>query len=294
MKKFYGISLLLLSLSMVGCNNDSSNIISEDISKDTIISSEYQNQSEDNNIEKTEERTVVPTNTQESFFKVNNIKTEPIDPLDGYRLPFFPYIKDADGNYVENPQGSKVEPYNDAHIFSTTITKREDEDKPDYYKYTFQYRISTDIKFYDMGDDPDYSFIYSKVSIVDSYTGKLFSLNSTQSGVPTDFLTQINWKGKLCDIPYTVEKNTNYGGYNNLLEKGNYNNVSVEFYTIYYTYTIYVPKDYDGLVFAINKEGITSYSKKSSNSSDSNYINLESSTGKTYNNYNEKYIFLTP
>ena len=211
-------------------------------------------------IKKDKEITIKP------YVEENNI--EIVSSTDEFKIPFKPYARDK-----EDKTPTEV----DGVVFEDTIGtykfygySESDVDENNYVTYSFKYDVVVPIsytidtsKLNNTNWSRSYAFL--QATVFDYYTGELYreknisvtgNLNYHNIDNVTDDMayTNITWNDKEYKIGVRMESSSKWDGVTKVNSTG-----SIDTYNDTNRLTmigyIYAPKDYDGLMIALNKNG---------------------------------------
>ncbi len=201
----------------------------------------------DANNENEKEKIKDPIYVEENGFKVSEIQ-------ETYSNPIYCYTMDEDKNIIDI--GFKFEDSNTTQKFYDYSVSEPDEDGN--IGITFKYNIVSPLKYtktdYSYTGKNYYTFHYSGAILFDYYTGEIYNKNNydISSKDKKEFgYTDIKWSGNTTKVGVYTVTDEKWDGKQTVSE-----NVYSDTCRKTVTYYISVPKDYDGLMLAIQKSGI--------------------------------------
>ncbi len=188
-----------------------------------------------------------PIYVEENGFEVTKIQ-------DSYLNPIYCYTTDTNNNLID--VGSRFENSNATHKFYDYSVSEPDENGS--VIVTFKYDFVAPIKYtrtdYSYKDKYYYNLYHSDAILFDYYTGEVYKRNEYKES-DTDKkefkYTDINWSGKTTKVGVYSVINSKWDGKQTVSE-----NVYSDTFRKTTTFYISVPKDYDGLMLAIQKNGV--------------------------------------
>ena len=239
------------------------------------------------------------------------VEKEKIEITDNYNVsvPFTPYAKDTNKN-ITVLDGVKFETNDGTYKFhSLSITE---PDKDNYVIYSFLYDAVVPVKYTvdTTKTYPSWNRSYGVLLAIffDYYTGDLYNtkietvsgkINVIDSNTVTsdDYaFTNVSWDNKEYKIGVRTELSSKWDGIKKVSSNNNIDSYS-DTNRISVTVKIYAPKDYDGLLVALNKNGsnkdlILEELDKNNNQSvnDGNVKLLDTSYGYQKNNKDSFYV----
>lgn len=205
--------------------------------------------------------------TQDAYFEENNIS---FTDERTFTVPFAADTYDPESLEYKEYKGVTVEP-EDKAVITLGELKPAKCDKDGYKAFTLDYTVTGDIRVtvdtYDYDENYSYEPQFPHVDIADYYTGTLLtyypSLERTEEGY--DYIDTLTFNNKSYEIAYyNLEK---YGDYveGDWRIDENADDSRMQWYDVTvseeHTIEIRVPESYDGLVFAVNLNGIKEYDK---------------------------------
>ena len=211
-------------------------------------------------IKKDKESTIKP------YVEENNIKV--VSSKDEFKIPFEPYAKDKTDKSPIDIDGVNFE--DTIGIYKFYGYSESDVDEDNYVTYSFKYDVVVPIsytidtsKLNNTNWSRSYAFL--QANVFDYYTGELYreknisvtgNLNFHNINDVTDDMayTNITWNDKEYKIGVRMESSSKWDGVTKVNSTG-----SIDTYNDTHRLTmigyIYVPKDYDGVMVSLNKNG---------------------------------------
>ena len=211
-------------------------------------------------IKKDKESTIKP------YVEENNIKV--VSSKDEFKIPFEPYAKDKTDKSPIDIDGVNFE--DTIGIYKFYGYSESDVDEDNYVTYSFKYDVVVPISYTidtsKLNNTNWYrSYAFLQASVFDYYTGELYreknisvtgNLNFHNINDVTDDMayTNITWNDKEYKIGVRMESSSKWDGVTKVNSTG-----SIDTYNDTHRLTmlgyIYVPKDYDGVMVSLNKNG---------------------------------------
>ena len=171
-----------------------------------------------------------------------------------YTNPVFFYTTDKteDKNIID--VGCKFDTTSATHTFSDYSISSPD--KNGNVVVSFKYSYVAPMKYtrtdYSYKDGYYYSTYYSDAVLFDYYTGEIYKYNEYSSTDDDKDYTynDIVWNGKTTKVGVKAEKSSSWDGKQTVSE-----NVYSDTWRLTLTYYVSIPKDYDGIILGILKEG---------------------------------------
>lgn len=211
-------------------------------------------------IKKDKESTIKP------YVEENNIKV--VSSKDEFKIPFEPYARDKTDKSPIDIDGVNFE--DTIGIYKFYGYSESDVDENNYVTYSFKYDVVVPIsytidtsKLNNTNWSRSYAFL--QANVFDYYTGELYreknisvtgNLNYHNIGDVTDDMayTNITWNDKEYKIGVRMESSSKWDGVNKVNSSqgiDTYKDINRITMTAY----VYAPKDFDGLMVALNKNG---------------------------------------
>ena len=264
MKYNRNVYVLVLSMAVMlaGCGNNASQAakVNDAIDSAEAVSSE-DNQSAGADIQENEAAVIEET----AYFEENGLvfKTDL-----SYELPFAAGTYDPDELEYKEYTGVAVEPVGQATLTIGDIATAKC-DKAGYKAYTIDYSIEgtvrTTVDTYDYDEDYFYEPQMPHIDLADYYSGRLLPYYATNERDEEgyDYIEKVSFNNKITEIAYY----NLISGYDS--EEGEWeldesaDTSQYEYYDTevieYHTIEVRIPENYDGLVLAIDLNGITEY-----------------------------------
>ena len=211
-------------------------------------------------IKKDKESTIKP------YVEENNIKV--VSSKDEFKIPFEPYARDKTDKLPIDIDGVNFE--DTIGIYKFYGYSESDVDENNYVTYSFKYDVVVPIsytidtsKLNNTNWSRSYAFL--QASVFDYYTGELYreknisvtgNLNFHNINDVTDYMayTNITWNDKEYKIGVRMESSSKWDGVTKVNSTGSIDTYK-DINRITMTAYVYAPKDYDGLMVALNKNG---------------------------------------
>ena len=188
-------------------------------------------------------------------------------PADGkYSISVEPYFKDKNKNVIDIEGITWSKTASTYRFYDYSVTE---PDNKGYVTHTFMADITTPIEYIEESNRTypyhTYTSFFSQPSIFDYYTGTIFkethlSKNNSVNYYdvkPTDedmAFTEVSWNDNTYRVGVKAESSMKWDGINKT-DNGNGTRIVKDKSTIFIETTIYVPKEYDGLMVFFNKKG---------------------------------------
>ncbi len=204
--------------------------------------------------------------TIKPYVEENNIKV--VSSKDEFKIPFEPYARDKTDKLPIDIDGVNFE--DTIGIYKFYGYNESDVDENNYVTYSFKYDVVVPIsytidtsKLNNTNWSRSYAFL--QANVFDYYTGELYreknisitgNLNFHNiDGVTDDMAyTNITWNDKEYKIGVRMESSSKWDGVNKVNSSqgiDTYKDINRITMTAY----VYAPKDFDGLMVALNKNG---------------------------------------
>lgn len=211
-------------------------------------------------IKKDKESTIKP------YVEENNIKV--VSSKDEFKIPFEPYARDKTDKSPIDVDGVNFE--DTIGIYKFYGYSESDVDENNYVTYSFKYDVVVPIsytidtsKLNNTNWSRSYAFL--QANVFDYYTGELYreknisvtgNMNFHNIDDVTDDMayTNITWNDKEYKIGVRMESSSKWDGVNKVNSSqgiDTYKDINRITMTAY----VYAPKDFDGLMVALNKNG---------------------------------------
>ena len=211
-------------------------------------------------IKKDKESTIKP------YVEENNIKV--VSSKDEFKIPFEPYARDKTDKSPIDIDGVNFE--DTIGIYKFYGYSESDVDENNYVTYSFKYDVVVPIsytidtsKLNNTNWSRSYAFL--QANVFDYYTGELYreknisitgNMNFHNIDDVTDDMayTNITWNDKEYKIGVRMESSSKWDGVNKVNSSqgiDTYKDINRITMTAY----VYAPKDFDGLMVALNKNG---------------------------------------
>lgn len=211
-------------------------------------------------IKKDKESTIKP------YVEENNIKV--VSSKDEFKIPFEPYARDKTDKSPIDIDGVNFE--DTIGIYKFYGYSESDVDENNYVTYSFKYDVVVPIsytidtsKLNNTNWSRSYAFL--QANVFDYYTGELYreknisitgNMNFHNIDDVTDDMayTNITWNDKEYKIDVRMESSSKWDGVNKVNSSqgiDTYKDINRITMTAY----VYAPKDFDGLMVALNKNG---------------------------------------
>ncbi|MBR5359425.1 MAG: hypothetical protein IK123_00925 [Lachnospiraceae bacterium] len=220
------------------------------------------------NAESTEAASEEPEVVQNAYFEENNIK---FTDKKEFTVPFAAGTYDPDNLEYKEYKGISVAPSSDATITLGEI-KPAKCDKDGYKAYTIDYTIKGDIRVtvdtFDYDENYYFEPQFPHIDMADYYTGNLLTYYPSLERKPDgknkyDYIDKLSFNNKGYELAYF-----NLESYGDSVE-GDWRidesaeDSRMQWYDVTvsenHTIEIRMPEDYDGLVLAVNLNGVTQY-----------------------------------
>ncbi len=259
------LALAMPALSLTACGDTATDTTqTEDTAK---VSDQAVVTDTDNDAPVVDTATEAAVVTQDAYFEENDIS---FSSERSFTVPFAADTYDPENLEYKEYKGVTVKP-EDKAVITLGELKPAKCDKAGYKAFTLDYIVTGDIRVtvdtYDYDENYSYEPQFPHVDIVDYYTGTLLtyypSLERTEEGY--DYIDKLTFNNKSYEIAYyNLEKYGDYTESDWRIDE-DADDSRMQWYDVTvseeHTMEIRVPEDYDGIVFAVNLNGIKEYDK---------------------------------
>ena len=191
-----------------------------------------------------------------------------LSATDEYRISVEPYFKDQNANVIDIEGITCNQSEGIYKFYDYSVSEPDDEN---FVTHTFTVETITPIEYIEDVNREypyhKYTFLYVQPSLFDYYTGTVFkekhvSKNKTVNYhdiIPTEdemAFTEVTWKDKTYKVGVRVESSMKWDGINKK-DNGNGTRTVTDKATTKISFSVYAPKEYDGLMTFFNKKGTT-------------------------------------
>jgi len=257
---------LAVSMMLAACSNPLAGTeqpAAQDTTADTAATEPTEEPTEEASSEETAAEPVDITET--AYFEENKIE---YTSDRSFTVPFAVGTYDPDTLEAKEYKGVTVEPARDA-VITLGETKEVKCDKDGYKAYTFDYTIEGIIKVtVDTFDyDPDYHYEtqFPHVDVADYYSGNLLTYypNLEKKDEGYDYIDKFTFNNKAYEIAYFNMESYGDSSESDWRIDEASDDSRMQWYEVTVTeqhsMEIRVPEDFDGLVLAVNLNGIKEY-----------------------------------
>ncbi len=269
----------------------------EEVSADTESAPEVESEEESS-----EEPVVIET----AYFEENSIE---FTDEKTFTAPFAVDTYDPDTLEYKEYKGVTVKPADNATITLGDITPA-DCDKEGYKAYTINYTVSGDIRVtvdtFDYDENYSYEPQFPHIDMADYYTGTLLTYYPSLERHPDgknkyDYIDPYTFNGKNYELAYFNLVSYGESEETDWRIDDSADDSRMQWYDVTvsenHSIEIRVPEDYDGLVLAINLNGVTEYDKEAyyeyMGSKDRLVFDEDNQNGYTYKPNASKFIRLS-
>ena len=256
-----------------------------------------------------------------SYVELNEINVTSAQNI--FKVSFKPYARDKEKNPI-NVEGVTFNTAVGTYRFYDLNESLVDENG--YITYSYKYDAVVPIKYNvsksDKGHNKEWarSYAFLQANVFDYYTGELYKeKNVASSNVHYNDLdkkenldiayTNITWEDKIYTIGVRNEVSSKWEGIKKV-ESHEYTNTYTDTNRVTVTTYVYAPKDFDGLMISLNKNGTTKelvINQKNENNrinelmkanenkteKDEEYIKMEEELNHLYKLLDKQYYYLT-
>jgi hypothetical protein len=254
-------TMLLATLSACGSSAQPESAPADEVTETPATQEEADKTEEGSNEVFIEPEEIVET----AYFEENNVN---FTSDRTFTVPFAVGTYDPDSLEYKEYKGIKVEPATDAKITFGEI-KDAKCDKAGYKAFTFDYTVEGTIKVtvdtFDYDEDYSYEPQFPHVDLADYYTGKLLTYypNVEKKEDGYDYIDKFTFNNKQYEISYfNTEKYGDAEETDWRIDEAS-DDSRMQWYEVNvsesHSVEVRVPENYDGLVLAVNLNGIKEY-----------------------------------
>lgn len=253
-----------------------------------------------------EESSEEPVVVQTAYFEENNIE---FTDEKTFTAPFAVDTYDPDTLEYKEYKGVSVKPADNATITIGDVTPVKC-DKDGYKAFTIEYTVKGDIRVtvdtFDYDENYSYEPQFPHVDMADYYTGTLLTYYPSLERHPDgknkyDYIDPYTFNGKNYELAYYNLESYGESEETDWRIDDSADDSRMQWYDVTvsenHLIEIRVPEDYDGLVLAINLNGVTEYNKEAyyeyMGSKDRLVFDEDTQNGYTYKKNNSKFIRLS-